>query len=114
MLALCAAVAAVADEAPATVAMEELAMRLNLSAGQQAQIAPALEERNSRLRALRGEFDVGASRRQKLRALREARSIQQDFVGKVSPVLTSGQKAEWDKLRDEMREKLRERRDGRD
>ncbi len=102
--------AAAADEVPAQMAMEELSSRLNLTADQQTRIAPALEERNSRLKALSGELGSDGSRRQKLKALREARSIQQNFVGKVSPMLTKEQKVEWDELRDETRDKLKERR----
>src|SRR5690606_17813581 len=93
---------------PAPIAMEELAARLDLDAAQQARIAPALQERNERLQGVTGK--AGASRREKLQVLREARTIQQDFVSKVSPVLTKEQNAEWSQLRDETREQLSERR----
>lgn len=92
----------------APIAMEELAARLDLDASQQARIAPALQERNERLEALTGK--AGASRREKLQVLREARTIQQDFISKVSPVLTKEQNAEWSQLRDETREQFSERR----
>ncbi len=117
MLALCIVLprgAAAAEEAPAQIAMEELATRLNLTAEQQAQIAPALEQRNARLKAMAGEVNADSSRREKLKALREARSIQKEFVGKVSPVLTKEQAAEWEKFRDEARDRLKERRSSQD
>jgi hypothetical protein len=111
MLALCVAMAApvVAAEAPGQVAMEELATRLNLSAEQQAQIAPALEQRNSRLKAIADQTGADARAREKVRALREARAVQKEFVGKVTPLLTKEQAAEWEKLRAETRERVKER-----
>jgi hypothetical protein len=117
MLALCIVLprgAVAAEEAPAQIAMEELATRLNLTAEQQAQIAPALEQRNTRLKAMAGEINADSSRREKLKALRQARSIQKEFVGKVSPVLTKEQAAEWEKFRDEARDRLKERRSSQD
>ena len=111
LLLLCASVPAIAAESatrqPAPIAMEELADRLDLDAAQQARIAPALQERNERLQAVTAK--AGTSRREKLQVLREARKIQQDFVSKVSPVLTKEQNAEWSQLRDEAREQLTER-----
>jgi Skp family chaperone for outer membrane proteins len=104
------ALAAAAEDPVGAVALEELVTRLELTAEQQARIAPLLQQRNDRLRALATDLDADSPRRQKLKTLREARSIQQEFVSKVSPLLTSGQQAEWEALREEMREKLKERR----
>jgi hypothetical protein len=95
------------------ILMEDMTSRLNLTEAQQAQIAPLLEQRNKQLKALRGNLPADASRRQKLKSLRESRSIQQEFVGKVSPALTREQKAEWEKMREEMRDKATELRQSR-
>ena len=118
MLALCIVLprgaAAAEEEVPGQIAMEELATRLNLTEEQRAQIAPALEQRNTRLKAMAGEVNADSSRREKLKALRQARSIQKEFVGKVSPVLTREQAAEWEKFRDEARDRLKERRSSQD
>ncbi len=97
------------EQPPTQVAMPELATRLQLSSEQQAQIAPALEERNNQLKALQDGLGANASRREKFKAMREARSIQQAFVSKVSPVLTKEQLAEWEKLREETRARMKER-----
>jgi predicted outer membrane protein len=98
------------ESPPAQIAMEQLSTRLNLTPEQQEAIAPALERRNSRLRELGATFDgPEASRRQRLKALREARSIQQAFVREVSPMLSQEQQTEWEKLREEMRDGARER-----
>lgn len=113
LLALCllvCSVSAVAAAPPEQLLMGEMASRLALTETQQAQIGPALERRNARLLALREDLGEGAPRRQRMKALREARSIQQEFVSEVSPLLTSEQKAQWEELREEMRDKARERR----
>lgn len=99
-----------ADSMPAPIVMEDLAARLDLTADQQARIAPALQKRNEGLKALAGDLDGEASRRQKLKAAREGRAIQQEFVGKVTPVLTKEQQATWEKMRHETRAQLSERR----
>lgn len=113
-LALTVGHGAVAEEAgrelPGQIALQEIATRLELTAEQQARIEPALEERNAKLKVLAGKLDANASRRQKLKVLREGRDIQQQFVAAVTPVLTKEQNAEWQKMRDETRGQLAERR----
>lgn len=91
------------------VRMPDFATRLALTPEQQQRIAPALEERNRRLAELRGALPEEASRRERLRALREARTVQQQFVEKVNPVLTEAQRAQWQAQRDAAREGARER-----
>jgi hypothetical protein len=104
---------AIAATSADEILLDEMTTRLNLTEAQQAQIAPPLERRNKQLKSLRGDLSENASRRQKLKALRQARSIQQEFVGKVSPVLTKDQKAEWEMMREEMRDKASELRQSR-
>src|SRR5687768_617561 len=99
MLILAFALPAIAATSADELLLEEMTTRLKLTEAQQTQIAPPLEQRNKRLKALRSDLSENASQRQKLKALRQARSIQQDFVGKVSPVLTKEQKAEWEEMR---------------
>lgn len=101
--------AADSDETHTEMAMDELASRLDLTAEQQARIAPALEERNRKLKALAANRNPDAARREKLKSAREARAIQQEFVGKVEPVLTKEQKAQWARMREEARDRMRDR-----
>lgn len=113
LLALASLPAPAADsrgELPGQIAMEEMAARLELTADQQARIAPALQTRNEGLKALAGRLAADAPRREKLKLVREGRSIQQDFVAAVTPVLTEEQNGEWKKMREETREQLAERR----
>src|SRR5690606_34956928 len=105
-----AAAADARGELPGQIASEEMAARLDLTADQQARIAPALQTRNEGLKAMAGRLDADAPRREKLKLVREGRSIQQDFVAAVTPVLTQEQNAEWKKMREDTREQLAERR----
>jgi hypothetical protein len=110
------AVTATPEQREAMQIIDELRTRLALTPGQEAQIAPLLQARNEKLKALRDSSNPGASRREKVGLLREARRIQKDFVEQVEPLLSKEQKKEWDAIREEMqgtaKEKLRERRSG--
>lgn len=97
-----------AEKVSPEVLLAELSGRLSLTPDQQAHIAPLLRQRNDRILALVEGLDAGASRRAQLKTLRQARSIQQEFVSQVTPVLTPEQGAEWEKLREETRDRLEE------
>ncbi|MBX5461416.1 MAG: hypothetical protein IRZ28_10045 [Steroidobacteraceae bacterium] len=89
--------------------LEELRERLALTPEQEAKIAPLVQARNEKLKALRSTSSPSASRREKRQQLQKVRAIQQEFVSQVEPLLTSEQKKEWEKIRSEMRESARER-----
>lgn len=84
--------------------MEELRSRLNLTSEQEAALAPLVQERNTRLQALRGSGDGEPSRRERRALLSQARTIQEEFIGKVQPLLSKEQMEEWEKIRAEMRD----------
>lgn len=111
---LCAApqfIAAAESSAPAPrLTIDELRARLNLTSQQQEQIAPFVEERRAKLEPIRAKIGPTASRRDRIAALREAKAIQDDFNGKVQPLLTPAQQEEWSKIRSEVREQMKERR----
>ena len=98
-----------AQSADGQVTLDTMRDRLALTPEQEAKIAPLLEERSAKLKALRSSSDPGASRREKLGLLRQARSIQQDFAKQVEPLLSKQQKIQWDALRKEMQEAVKER-----
>lgn len=111
LLALAAAPAnggELAEKVSPEVILAELSSRLSLTPEQQAHIEPLLRERNDRILALIKGLDAGASRRTQLKTLRQARSIQEEFVSGVTPVLTPEQDAEWEKLREETKDRLEE------
>jgi len=91
------------------VKLDELRERLALTPEQESRIAPLVQARNEKLRALRSNSSPNASRREKRQQLRRARNIQQEFVSQVEPLLTTEQKKEWEKIRSEMRESAKER-----
>jgi hypothetical protein len=84
--------------------MDELRSRLALTPEQEAQLAPLVQARNDKLKALRASSSSDPSRRERRGMLRQARSIQQDFIKQVAPLITKEQAREWDAIRKEMRE----------
>jgi hypothetical protein len=110
---MCVVPAMAADESPASapqISIEELRARLKLTPDQQAKIAPYVEERKAKMEPVRAKLGSATSRREKLSVLQEAKAIQDDFNAKVQPVLTEDQQAEWQKIRAELREQMKERR----
>ena len=102
----------VAADVPARavqVNIEELRERLALTPEQQAQIAPLAEERRTKMEGIRTRLASASSRQDKRSALKDAKAIQDDFAGKVEPLLTPAQQAEWKKMREEMRAQMKQR-----
>ena len=96
---------------PATVqaAIAEAKARLELTPEQEAQLKPLIEERAARLKAIRDKHAGDDSRRARRDMYREARPVAEDYQAKVRAILDDGQEAEWDKMRAEARERLKER-----
>lgn len=109
ILGLSLSVSLAASSAPAEMSIDQLKSRLNLTAEQEAKIAPYLETRKSKLQAAQGKLTSASSRRDKRAALQEAKQAQDEFVKNVEPVLTAEQQTEWQKIRAEAREQMKER-----
>lgn len=100
----------VAADAPAAqMNIDELRARLALTPEQQAKIAPLAEERRTQMEAIRTRLASASSRRDKLAVMQDAKAIQEEFTGKVEPLLTPTQQAEWKKMREETRAQMKER-----
>jgi hypothetical protein len=84
--------------------------RLNLTPDQEEQLRPLLEEEGAKLRDIQAKYGGTTSRQERRAALGEVRAVQQDFRAKVAGILTPEQLAEWDEMRGEARERLRQRR----
>jgi hypothetical protein len=84
--------------------------RLNLSAEQEQRLRPVVEEEAKALREIQQKYGGTTSRQDKRTALQEARAVQRDFRAKLEGILTPEQIAEWDEMRSEARERLRQRR----
>src|SRR5688572_15467222 len=83
--------------------------RLNLTPEQEATLTPLFQQRATDLQRMRARYEQAASRRGKQDVLRAAKSATQSFNTQVESVLNNEQKAEWRELRDETREKVKER-----
>ena len=64
----------------AELKIEELKERLKLTPEQEQRLAPLVQDRNAKLKALRERSGEAPSRRERRAMLKEARGIQEDFV----------------------------------
>lgn len=92
---------------------EELKERLKLTAEQAAQIKPLVEARRAQMEEIRAKYAGDPSRRAKREMAREAKAAAQDFNKKLEPILTDEQEAEWKKIREEARAKVKQERQDR-
>ena len=105
-----------AQEAPGLAALKEdpqkafaaFSERLKLTPTQQTQIKPLFEARNEKLKAVFAKHSGDSSRMGKLQAMREAKGVQDEFSGKLQPLLTSEQQTELAAMRAEGRAKAEE------
>jgi hypothetical protein len=77
--------------------------RLKLTPDQQTKIKPLFEARNDKIKAIVTRYSGDTSRSARMGALREAKSTQDAFSGKLKPLLTSDQQAEFEAMRAEGR-----------
>lgn len=111
-LALCALLTAPAvsqtlrDSVPS---IDVVRARLNLTPEQEATLRPLFQKRAADLQEARARFEQATSRTGKQDVLRAAKSESQTFNTQVESVLNNEQKAEWREIRDETREKVKER-----
>lgn len=97
------------DAADVQAAMEEAKARLRLTPEQEAQIKPLMEERAAKLKAIHAKHAGDQSRRARREMYREAKPVSEDYQAKVRAILGDEQEAEWDRMRAEARERLKER-----
>jgi Skp family chaperone for outer membrane proteins len=83
--------------------------RLNLTADQEAKLRPLFQKRAGEIQATRATLEQASSEAGKRAVLRDAKSQAQSFNSEVESVLNKEQKAEWREMRDETREKVKER-----
>jgi hypothetical protein len=101
---------ATAEQAAAVqAALAEAKVRLNLTAEQEAALIPLMEERAAKLKAIRDQHAGDDSRRARRAMFRDAKPVMEDYQAKVRAILDDTQEAEWEKMRAEARERLKER-----
>ena len=100
--------AAAVDEPRLQALMQDAVTRLKLTPEQQALLRPLFDERNQKIKAIRDKHGNEPSRRARASMFREAKQVQQDYDKKVRAILDDTQAAEWDKMRNEARDRLKE------
>jgi hypothetical protein len=83
--------------------------RLNLTPQQEEKLRPLFRQREQQLYDTRSRLETAASSAEKGEILRAAKADAQSFNTQVESVLDAAQKSEWRDLRDETREKVKER-----
>ena len=83
--------------------------RLHLTPEQEAKLRPMFQQREQQLHETRSKLEAAASSTGKREVLKAAKADARTFNEQVEGVLDSSQKAEWRELRDETRDKVKER-----
>lgn len=83
--------------------------RLELTPDQEARLRPLFEKRAGDIQAARQKFEAATTRADKQAVLRTSKHEAQAFNTQVEAVLNQKQKHDWRDMRDEAREKVKER-----
>ena len=90
--------------------LAEVQARLKLTPEQQEKVRPIVIEEMKQLRAARDEMQSSGQRpRDRMKAGRKVRSIQDDTEAKLKPILSKEQMAEYKKIREERKAEIRRR-----
>jgi hypothetical protein len=90
-------------------AIVEARTRLKLTPEQEAQMKALIQIRNQALKEIRDRYAGDTSRRARRAMFREAEPVVENYQARVHTVLDVEQYAEWEKMRAEARERLKER-----
>jgi len=96
------------DPAEVLAAVEEAKARLQLTPEQEVQLKSLMQERNASLKAIRDRYAGDDSRRARRAMFQEARPVVENYQARVRTILNDTQYAEWEKMRDEARERLKD------
>lgn len=84
--------------------LDMMAQKLNLSDQQKDQLKPILAERREQMQSLRSSGD------RPMKKKREAKGIMKDSDAKIKSILTADQWTQYQQLKSQMREEMKERR----
>lgn len=96
------------DPAAIKAALQEAKLRLQLTPEQEAQLKPLMQERNQALKAIRDKYAGDDSRRARRAMFREAEPVVENYQARVRTILNDAQYAEWENMRAEARERLKQ------
>ena len=88
--------------------MQMAAERLKLSDAQKQQLRPLIDEHVAKVKAIRDKYPAEIPRDQKRQMFEEMHAVRADYDTKVRAVLTEEQQQEWEKMRSERRDRMRE------
>ena len=88
--------------------VEEAKARLRLTPEQESQLKPIVQDRNQKLKAIRDKYAGDSSRRAKRAMFKEAQPVVDNYQARVRTILDDTQEAEWEKMRAEAKERLKE------
>ncbi len=89
--------------------MDVVRSRLELTIEQEARLLPIFERRVAELQKVREQLAQATSDQEKRTVLRDAKQGADAFNSQVEGVLHASQKSEWQEMRAETREKVKER-----
>lgn len=84
--------------------LDMMTQKLNLSDQQKDQLKPILADRRQQMQALRASGD------RPMKKKREAKSVMRDSDAKIKVILTADQWTQYQQLKSQMREEMKERR----
>jgi hypothetical protein len=96
------------DPAAFQAAIDEAKARLKLTPEQEAQLKPLMQDRNAELKAIRDKYAGDDSRRARRAMFNEARPVVENYQARVRTILNDSQYVEWEKMRAEARERLKQ------
>ncbi len=96
------------DPAAIQAVIQEAKARLKLTPEQEAQLKPMVLDRNQELKAIRDKYAGDSSRRAKRAMFKEAQPVVDNYQARVRTILDDWQEAEWEKMRAEAKERLKE------
>ena len=89
--------------------MDVVRSRLELTIEQEAKLLPIFERRVAELQKVRDQLAQATSDQEKRTVLRDAKQGADAFNSQVEGVLDASQKSEWQEMRAETREKVKDR-----
>ena len=90
--------------------MQIAAERLKLSDAQKQQLRPLVDEHVARVKAIRERYPAGKTPGQKKQMFEEMRAVRDEYDGHVRAMLSEEQQREWEKMRSERRDRMRDHR----
>jgi Spy/CpxP family protein refolding chaperone len=87
----------------------QLQARLKLTPDQIEKLKPVIQKEGEELRAVREQHASDSSRRGKAKMARAMMDVQSKYEDQIAAVLTPEQKQEWQKIKDERKQRMKQK-----